>query len=104
MTAFDCWSVLCVFVFLFFKQKTAYEMRISDWSSDVCSSDLRGDGPSGVALTAPDTTRAVRRRDAGTRRVRSTGRVVAFPASVLHHRTGVSGDGAGSVVDRKSVV
>src|SRR3546814_1400675 len=30
---------LCVFVF---KQKTAYEMRISDWSSDVCSSDLLG--------------------------------------------------------------
>src|SRR3546814_8074920 len=28
------------FVFCFFKQKTAYEMRISDWSSDVCSSDL----------------------------------------------------------------
>src|SRR3546814_16029977 len=27
-------------MFLFFKQKTAYEMRISDWSSDVCSSDL----------------------------------------------------------------
>src|SRR3546814_6379339 len=31
---------LCSFVFFFFKQKTAYEMRISDWSSDVCSSDL----------------------------------------------------------------
>src|SRR3546814_6930526 len=30
----------CVSVFFFFKQKTAYEMRISDWSSDVCSSDL----------------------------------------------------------------
>src|SRR3546814_2053510 len=30
-----------VLVFFFFKQKTAYEMRISDWSSDVCSSDLR---------------------------------------------------------------
>src|SRR3546814_8917719 len=29
-------------VFFFFKQKTAYEMRISDWSSDVCSSDLTG--------------------------------------------------------------
>src|SRR3546814_7932394 len=29
--------------FFFFKQKTAYEMRISDWSSDVCSSDLVGD-------------------------------------------------------------
>src|SRR3546814_7159592 len=33
-----CW---CFFVIFFFcKQKTAYEMRISDWSSDVCSSDL----------------------------------------------------------------
>src|SRR3546814_4794872 len=38
--------LLCSFViavllcFFFFKQKTAYEMRISDWSSDVCSSDL----------------------------------------------------------------
>src|SRR3546814_7045583 len=31
---------LCVVCFFFFKQKTAYEMRISDWSSDVCSSDL----------------------------------------------------------------
>src|SRR3546814_3216882 len=32
---------MCVIlVFFFFKQKTAYEMRISDWSSDVCSSDL----------------------------------------------------------------
>src|SRR3546814_7846904 len=29
-------------LFFFFKQKTAYEMRISDWSSDVCSSDLFG--------------------------------------------------------------
>src|SRR3546814_948049 len=35
-------------VFFFFKQKTAYEMRISDWSSDVCSSDLA----LGLALTA----------------------------------------------------
>src|SRR3546814_2686524 len=33
-----CTGVCLVF---FFKQKTAYEMRISDWSSDVCSSDLR---------------------------------------------------------------
>src|SRR3546814_13345202 len=31
---------LCVHVVFFFKQKPAYEMRISDWSSDVCSSDL----------------------------------------------------------------
>src|SRR3546814_18864742 len=34
--------VFCDFFFFFFKQKTAYEMRISDWSSDVCSSDLVG--------------------------------------------------------------
>src|SRR3546814_7568749 len=32
---------LLVCCFFFFKQKTAYDMRISDWSSDVCSSDLR---------------------------------------------------------------
>src|SRR3546814_7910121 len=32
-----CTDIVC---FFFFKQKTAYEMRISDWSSDVCSSDL----------------------------------------------------------------
>src|SRR3546814_5362436 len=36
-----CWVTPVVFIgFFFFKQKTAYEMRISDWSSDVCSSDL----------------------------------------------------------------
>src|SRR3546814_16548582 len=41
--------------FFFFKQKTAYEMRISDWSSDVCSSDL---GQVGIAGAQPwrDTT------------------------------------------------
>src|SRR3546814_5759795 len=33
-----------VVTFFFFKQKTAYEMRISDWSSDVCSSDLSAQG------------------------------------------------------------
>src|SRR3546814_10215906 len=34
-------TVSCIYVLVFFfKQKTAYEMRISDWSSDVCSSDL----------------------------------------------------------------
>src|SRR3546814_14703473 len=33
--------MVCIYSIFFFKQKTAYEMRISDWSSDVCSSDLR---------------------------------------------------------------
>src|SRR3546814_1655850 len=38
----DMRVVFVVVMFFFFKQKTAYEMRISDWSSDVCSSDLHG--------------------------------------------------------------
>src|SRR3546814_4191635 len=37
---YDRRVVIFDFLFFFFKQKTAYEMRISDWSSDVCSSDL----------------------------------------------------------------
>src|SRR3546814_1639606 len=39
------------FGFFFFKQKTAYEMRISDWSSDVCSSDL---AEAGIAFAQLD--------------------------------------------------
>src|SRR3546814_3907345 len=50
--------VLFVFYFFFFfKQKTAYEMRISDWSSDVCSSDLTSFSPSSNE-SAPLATRA----------------------------------------------
>src|SRR3546814_7011306 len=40
-----CCDVVSYSCFFFFKQKTAYEMRISDWSSDVCSSDLRPPAP-----------------------------------------------------------
>src|SRR3546814_16652981 len=39
------WMRGCFVLFFFFKQKTAYEMRISDWSSDVCSSDLYRKAP-----------------------------------------------------------
>src|SRR3546814_2277792 len=55
---------LCEWCFFFFKQKTAYEMRISDWSSDVCSSDLTpraevsqlpGDAEILPNATAPET-------------------------------------------------
>src|SRR3546814_6448592 len=42
--------IVIIYIFFFFKQKTAYEMRISDWSSDVCSSDLS------MTLTAADIT------------------------------------------------
>src|SRR3546814_15474739 len=41
--------MIIVFCFFCFKQKTAYEMRISDWSSDVCSSDL-GRVPAGSSI------------------------------------------------------
>src|SRR3546814_6579765 len=51
------WMAVSAFEWLwlfFFKQKTAYEMRISDWSSDVCSSDLpNGSGPFGFTETNP---------------------------------------------------
>src|SRR3546814_1733745 len=45
-------SLAVLVVFFFFKQKTAYEMRISDWSSDVCSSDLGAATPLGAAAAA----------------------------------------------------
>src|SRR3546814_4794617 len=58
---FEC---QCMYVF-FFKQKTAYEMRISDWSSDVCSSDLwaswdrsASQPGTGVAIPASQSKRA----------------------------------------------
>src|SRR3546814_5306548 len=54
----------CLVVF-FFKQKTAYEMRISDWSSDVCSSDL-------MSLTVSSTGRA-RMRTRGVARTTTPG-------------------------------
>src|SRR3546814_3281389 len=55
----NCLARVCVFgcgsvIFFFFKQKTAYEMRISDWSSDVCSSDLfRSSRKSGTCTIMP---------------------------------------------------
>src|SRR3546814_10136937 len=72
--------MLCVVIsvfsfFFFFKQKTAYEMRISDWSSDVCSSDLIAQ----LGLKRPVT---VIRRDNGERYdlVCGQGRLEAYQA------------------------
>src|SRR3546814_9079425 len=62
-------SLLCSYyleidgIFVLFKQKTAYELRISDWSSDVCSSDLVGRG----------ARRHLRRSDPPPRAMRTTG-------------------------------
>src|SRR3546814_7267075 len=101
------------FLFCFFKQKTAYEMRISDWSSDVCSSDLavrtvavEGDAADrevflGVDRAAPPVIRSVR---SGVAHPVAQGQ----PAD-LHvvHGSGAVGDGEDRVLiiaDRKSVV
>src|SRR3546814_14766204 len=45
--------------FFFFKQKTAYEMRISDWSSDVCSSDLPDRAQAGTSPVIPSPARPI---------------------------------------------
>src|SRR3546814_4381988 len=56
-----CGSQTVMLFFFFFKQKTAYEMRISDWSSDVCSSDLAIVALFGAPLAhEDDAERAVR--------------------------------------------
>src|SRR3546814_2433055 len=71
--------LLSFIFFFFFKQKTAYEMRISDWSSDVCSSDLvglaLGRGACGALRPRPaeppaDAERAVQLQRGGGRRQR----------------------------------
>src|SRR3546814_16177351 len=51
-----------VLIFFFFKKKTAYEMRISDWSSDVCSSDL---GDHGLVARSDDALRRARTQQPG---------------------------------------
>src|SRR3546814_4191944 len=66
------------FIVFFFKQKTAYEMRISDWSSDVCSSDLAqgrlGRDAAVGAEPASRTRNGGRTRDLGQRRTAAGGR------------------------------
>src|SRR3546814_19881263 len=52
--------------FFFFKQKTAYELRISDWSSDVCSSDLLRNSAKVTAHTAGDDGVSVTLADGAT--------------------------------------
>src|SRR3546814_4710316 len=69
-------------IIFFFKQKTAYEMRISDWSSDVCSSDLsdtagagaRSRGDRGNRANGLRTRHDPRRRREGDKRDRGRGR------------------------------
>src|SRR3546814_1268537 len=64
--------------FFFFKQKTAYEIRISDWSSDVCSSDLRSlQCYRRISFGASSCHRVA--KDTADRRSQSTRRLVPTP-------------------------
>src|SRR3546814_17064572 len=83
-------------LFFFFKQKTAYEMRISDWSSDVCSSDLQPyklldrHGVAHIpAVGADEDARAVAED-------------VAYPAGLFIARA--ASEGAAHAVDRSAVL
>src|SRR3546814_14363912 len=68
-----------IFSFFFFKQKTAYEMRISDWSSDVCSSDLHlkinGDFQYVDATAENRSFTAFPQRDGGTLSIDLSGKL-----------------------------
>src|SRR3546814_4954787 len=75
---------MVVLFFFFFKQKTAYEMRISDWSSDVCSSDL-----------APGDLADLRRRQAAPAaavELLQLGEGHVVEIEVESHADGVGGD------------
>src|SRR3546814_7188947 len=69
-------SLINMCVFFFFKQKTAYEMRISDWSSDVCSSDLSTGSRSRRHARRPLTAEPDAHLTRGRRRLRSEERRV----------------------------
>src|SRR3546814_2914334 len=61
----DCVVFIVVLSFFFCKQKTAYEMRISDWSSDVCSSDLSPQLYLAVNKIVPRMVRQTEEKGAG---------------------------------------
>src|SRR3546814_5381856 len=99
-----CRLLFYIEVFFFFKQKTAYEMRISDWSSDVCASDLeaRDDGV-WVSFEGPAAPAEPQRYDLVLQAVGRTPNGKEIDAQ----KAGVSVSGRGFIEvdrDRKSVV
>src|SRR3546814_18700323 len=81
-------------IFVFFKQKTAYEMRISDWSSDVCSSDLphgAGRRPrNGIALRVGDGDHGVVERRVDVRDARRDDLLIATAQGGLGRLAGIT--------------
>src|SRR3546814_7638504 len=94
--AFSPWSIIiwsrAVF---FFKQKTAYEMRISDWSSDVCSSDLTQRAQRSYEPRRPFM--ALRKRQPDARRFRFANR--SAPSASLREMKEIRRDGVGRAFD-----
>src|SRR3546814_7285041 len=96
-------AVFMFIIFVFFKQKTAYEMRISDWSSDVCASDLvfsdGGDAHTGAdAVGSPgpgEGQRADGADDLVADALAALGRAIAE-----QHREFVAADARGHIVAR----
>src|SRR3546814_8380772 len=87
-----------LFLFFFFKQKTAYERRIRDWSSDVCSSDLQpnlGGGlnkPIMVALKGQDIAELDRLSREATKIIRTVPGVVDLESSLKANKPTVAVD------------
>src|SRR3546814_1360237 len=85
------------------KQKTAYELRISDWSSDVCSSDLRGPAATASIFARPPgpdvpCSWLISRSQPDTRRGEAVRHVVANVVDIALH---VLGDGVDEVVEHR---
>src|SRR3546814_7381232 len=96
--------VIFFYCFFFFKQKTAYEMRISDWSSDVCSSDLSSHALFLIDVRKPEMVSGLRAEGVFimTNIVILTGRIARDPET-RETKSGTSVTGITVVTeDRKS--
>src|SRR3546814_9046478 len=83
LSTIDCEIHGVIFFFFFFKQKTAYEMRISDWSSDVCSSDLTRADLASLIGQSRATEVLARKRGLTLHMIRKIERAWHVPASIL---------------------
>src|SRR3546814_3977319 len=99
---------MCFLFIFFFKQKTAYEMRISDWSSDVCSSDLVPSGARHPGLARPRAEADDDRREAAAAQHHQTWEHLPAHAADPRSACGTAeplqtGDTLGLVASRSSV-
>src|SRR3546814_2507101 len=94
------------YICFFFKQKTAYDLRISDWSSDVCSSDLIERRNSSPAMPASRAVEETRMPDAPPPQRSVVASIASTFANALPSRTTTPGKPPSRTMrlDRKSVV